>query len=98
MEAATVRERFLPRAARGPLRAFRIADRRHSIFDGTGSYLHGSRWASRGRHVINAAETYAGAMLEILVHANLGRVPQSHVWIEIDVPPSVWIEEAPANE
>ena len=69
-----------PRSA--PLRAYRIADRRHPIFDGGGSFLNGSRWNTRGRHIIYAAETYAGALLELLAHSNLGRAPRNHAFIE----------------
>jgi RES domain-containing protein len=32
--------------------------------------LHGARWNSPERRVVYAAETYAGALLEILVHAS----------------------------
>ena len=74
------------------MRAFRIADRRHPIFDGTGAKLTGGRWNSPGRPVIYAAETFAGALLEVLVHANLGRVPRTHAVIEITIPESVSIE------
>ncbi len=82
---------------RGPLRAFRIADVRRAIFDGTGAMLNGARWNSPGRRVIYAAETYAGALLEILVHAS-GSVPRSHGYIEIDIPGDVSVEEmAPAD-
>jgi len=82
---------------RGPLRAFRIADMRHLIFDGSGAMLHGARWNSPGRRVIYAAETYAGALLEILVHAS-GSVPRSQGYIEIEIPASISIEEiAPAD-
>jgi len=38
--------------------------------------LHGARWNSPGRRVIYASETYAGALLEILVHAS-GSVPRN---------------------
>jgi RES domain-containing protein len=68
------------------MRAFRVADRRHPIFDGTGAKLHGGRWNSPGRAVIYAAETYAGALLEILVHSNLGRIPRTHAALEIHIP------------
>jgi RES domain-containing protein len=74
------------------MRAFRIADRRHPIFDGTGTKLTGGRWNSPGRRVIYAAETFAGALLEVLVHANLGRVPRTHAVIEITIPEPVSIE------
>jgi len=76
------------------MRAFRIADRRHPIFDGTGARLVGGRWNSPGRAVIYAAETYAGALLEVLVHASLGRVPRTHAVVEIAIPESVPIETA----
>jgi RES domain-containing protein len=75
----------------GPLRAFRIADMRHAIFDGTGAMLYAARWNSAGRRVIYAAETYAGALLEILVHAS-GSVPRSHDYIEIEIPAGLSIE------
>ena len=76
----------------GPLRAFRIADMRHTIFDGSGAMIHGARWNSPGRRVIYAAETYAGALLEILVHAS-GSVPQSQGYVEIEIPSGLSIEE-----
>ena len=76
----------------GPLRAFRIADMRHTIFDGTGAMLYGARWNSPGRRVIYAAETYAGALLEILVHAS-GSVPRSQGYVEIEIPTGLSIEE-----
>ena len=76
----------------GPLRAFRIADMRHAIFDGSGAMLHGARWNSPGRRVIYAAETYAGALLEILVHAS-GSVPRSQGYVEIEIPSGLSIEE-----
>ena len=77
----------------GPLRAYRIADRRRKIFDGHGAALIGGRWNSPGRRVIYAAETYAGAMLEVLVHANIGKIPKTHSWIEILIRKGVRIEE-----
>src|SRR6266571_4380133 len=76
----------------GPLRVFRIADMRHTIFDGSGAMLNGARWNSPGRRVIYAAETYAGALLEILVHAS-GRIPRSQGYIEIEIPAGLPIEE-----
>lgn len=77
---------------RGPLRLFRIADRRHPLFDGMGSYAHGNRWNSRGKRMIYTAETYAGSLLEILVHCNIGTIPRTHAWIEISAPQQVSVE------
>lgn len=76
----------------GPLRAFRIADMRHPIFDGSGAMLYGARWNSPGRRVVYASETYAGALLEILVHGS-GSVPRSQGYVEIEIPAGVSIEE-----
>jgi RES domain-containing protein len=76
----------------GPRRAFRIADMRHTVFDGTGAMLHGARWNSPGRRVVYASETYAGALLEILAHGS-GSVPRSQGYIEIEIPAGLSIEE-----
>lgn len=72
--------------------AFRIADRRFPIFDGTGARLIGGRWNSPGRPVIYAAETFAGALLEVLVHANLGRVPKTQAMVKIVIPDTLRVE------
>jgi len=74
------------------MNAFRVGDRRHAIFDPTGALLHGGRWNSPGSGVIYAAQTYAGALLEVLVHANLGSVPRNHAVVEIVVPDDLEIE------
>jgi RES domain-containing protein len=72
--------------------AFRIADRRHPIFDPTGARLTGGRWNSPGRGVIYAAQTFAGALLEVLVHQNLGEVPSKHAMVRVDIPDDLKIE------
>src|SRR5437870_13185419 len=76
-----------------PDKAFRIADRRRPIFDGTGALLLGARWNSPGRRSIYAADTFAGAMLEILAHAGVGRRPPSLAWRSIDIPPDVSVDQ-----
>ena len=77
-----------------PDRAFRIADSRHTIFDGTGAALTGARWNSPGRRIIYAADSFAAAMLELLVHTRIGKAPRSHKWIEITIPATVSVEIA----
>jgi RES domain-containing protein len=72
--------------------AYRIADARHPIFDPTGAMLHGGRWNSIGHLVIYAAETYAGALLEVLVHANLSQPPKNHRVVRIQIPNEVTVE------
>jgi RES domain-containing protein len=79
--------------SKGPLRAFRLADSRHPLFDGAGAYLKGGRWNSPGKRVIYGAETYAGALLEALVHLNFEDVPDSYGWVEILIPEGKEAEE-----
>src|SRR5216684_2215929 len=81
-----------------PSKAFRIADRRHPIFDGTGAFLSGARWNSPGRRIIYAAETFAGAMLEMLAHTRTGKAPRTQAWIEISIPPRASIERVEPGE
>ena len=54
--------------------------------------LHGGRWNSIGGRVIYASETYAGALLEILVHANLSRAPKNHMVVRINIPDNIEVE------
>ncbi len=78
--------------------AYRIADSRRPIFDGTGALLNGGRWNSPGRSVIYAAETFASAMLEVLAHANLAQIPRHHACIRISIPDALAVQEiAPAQ-
>jgi RES domain-containing protein len=78
--------------------AYRIADGRHPIFDGTGAMLHGGRWNSIGRPVVYASETYAAALLEVLVHANLSQPPKNHRAIQIHIPEEVKVETVDVNQ
>lgn len=54
--------------------------------------LHGGRWNSVGMPVIYGAETYAGAMLEVLVHANLSAPPRNQSLVRIVIPEGVAVE------
>lgn len=82
---------------KGPLRAYRIADRRRPIFDGTGARVYGARWNSPGREVIYASASYGCALLERLVHAGIGAVPRNQSSIIIEIP-AIDIEEVDENE
>ncbi len=75
------------------LTAYRIADARHPIFDGSGAALVGARWSSPGNPVIYAAASYAGAMLERLVHAGTGRIPRNQKAVIIHILARVSREE-----
>jgi RES domain-containing protein len=78
--------------------AYRIADRRYPIFDATGAMLVGGRWNSAGLRAIYAAETYAGALLEVLVHCNLSQPPKNQRVVRILIPDCVLVETASAVE
>lgn len=77
---------------KGPLRAWRIADNRHPIYDGTGAMVWGARWNSPGHAVIYVSASYACAMLERLAHAGIGSIPKNQYAITIDIP-AIEIEE-----
>lgn len=74
------------------MRIYRIGDGRHPLWDGTGAALVGGRWNSPGRPVIYGSLTYACAMLEILVHANIGRIPTTHRYVMADLPDDAKVE------
>lgn len=80
-----------PRSA--PLTLYRIADRRYPLFSGDAAGQVGFRWNPRGIEVVYASVTYAGAMLEKLVHTGTGRTPTHQVLITISVPAGVRVEE-----
>jgi RES domain-containing protein len=46
--------------------------------------------------VIYAAETYAGAILEVLVHANLNRLPRTQAVLAIEIPDDLAVERLAA--
>ena len=71
------------------MQIFRIGDERHLIWDGTGAALIGGRWNSPGKPVIYGSLSYSCALLEILAHANIGRIPTTQRFVVADVPDSV---------
>jgi RES domain-containing protein len=71
------------------LLAYRIVRRGYPVFDGSGAARWGGRWTRPGQAVIHAAETYSLAILENLVHFNLGELPPRLVVVQIRIPPSV---------
>ena len=79
------------------MRLYRIGDGRHPLWDGTGAALIGGRWNSPGRPLIYASLSYGGAMLEILAHAGIGRVPTTHRCVIADVPEDISVERHDAT-
>lgn len=79
------------------MRIYRIADGRHPIWDGTGAALMGGRWNSPGKPVIYGSLSYSCAMLEILAHTNIGRVPNTHQYVIAEVTEDISVETPQEN-
>jgi RES domain-containing protein len=74
------------------MQIYRIGDERHPLWDGTGAALVGGRWNSPGRQVIYGSLSFACDMLEILAHANIGRVPLTHRFLVASAPDDITVE------
>jgi len=79
--------------------AYRIGGRVHALLDGAGAFASDdSRWNSRGRYVIYAAEHYATAILEKAAQSSALRLPRTLVYIRIELPADSRVEEiSPAS-
>lgn len=73
--------------------AYRIGDGRFPLFDGRGAMVEGARWNSPGHPVIYASLSQAGAMLEMMAHASIGKLPRYSQMISIEIPKALGIEE-----
>ncbi|WP_366516348.1 RES family NAD+ phosphorylase [unidentified bacterial endosymbiont] len=76
------------------MRLFRIADSRHPLWDGQGALRLGGRFNSPDQPVVSAALTYAGALLEILAQARIGKLPRQQVFVMAEIPDHLAIERA----
>lgn len=56
---------------------------------GEGARTAGGRWNSPGRPLVYTAETFAGSMLEVLIHMNGLKLPKNRVYVEISVEDSL---------
>jgi len=73
----------------GEFSAYRIVREGMPIFDGGGAFRWGGRWNGPGRYVIHAAESYSLALLENLVHFNLGELPPRFLVAPLKIPKDV---------
>ncbi|MGA3399428.1 MAG: RES domain-containing protein [Acetobacteraceae bacterium] len=74
------------------MRLWRIGSALHPVCSGEGARLKGGRWNQPGTSAIYAATSYAAAVLEILVHGNIGRVPRGFRYVTIDIPDDARID------
>ena len=72
--------------------AWRIADGRFDPFSPVGASFVSGRWNSPGLGVLYASRSFAGVMLECLAHAGIGRVPRTHVAVQIAITAAVTVE------
>jgi RES domain-containing protein len=68
---------------------------------GIGGLKASGRWHFAGRPVVYLAEHPAGALLEMLVHAEIGslaELPDTYQLLRVEVPDTVTVAEIPAPE
>ncbi len=73
----------------GAFAAFRIGVSEFPIFDGGGAVRQAGRWSTPSRRVINCASAYALALLENLVHWNIGKLPPGTRYARCVIPADV---------
>ena len=74
------------------MRLWRIASAIYPVWSSDGARLKGGRWNLPGTPAIYAATSYASAVLETLVHGNIGRVPRGFRFVTADIPDDVRID------
>jgi RES domain-containing protein len=77
---------------------WRVTKTRYDPFDGSGAERWGGRWNQAGRPIVYAADSFAGAILEILVHASRPRtLPGPHHAARFNIPDELieWLD--PSN-
>jgi RES domain-containing protein len=67
------------------MRVYRIADGRYPVMDGEGARVAGGPWNSPGHALVYTCETFAGSMLEVLIHMNRLKLPKNRVYVEIHI-------------
>jgi RES domain-containing protein len=80
------------------MRLWRIGNRFHPVWSSDGARLKGGRWNQRGSPAAYTAESFALAVLEVLVHAGIGRVPVTARYVTADVPDDVPVDRVVAEE
>lgn len=68
------------------MRLWRLGGVVFPLWSGEGARLKGGRWNQKGMPAIYTATSFAMGVLEIIAHANIGRVPRGTGFIAIDVP------------
>jgi len=63
----------------------------HATLNGEGGLIASARWHTQGRPVLYLAETPAGALVEVLVHLELGpaHLPKSYKLLKAEAPDDI---------
>jgi RES domain-containing protein len=64
-----------------------------TALDGEGARINGGRWSYSGNAVVYASESLSLAALELLAHVDADLLPDDLVWIGIEVPGGLKVEE-----
>jgi len=68
------------------MRVWRLASARYAPLTGEGARLAGGRWNSPGVPLVYTSSHLSLAVLELLVHVDVSRIPEGLVAFGIDVP------------
>jgi RES domain-containing protein len=91
-----------PESGDRPKSAFRVTRRPYADLSGEGARRVGGRWNSPGRAAVYLAESWALAVLEVLVHLDLDAqtIPADYVIMAVDLSAVQgvprWMEDGPA--
>lgn len=66
-------------------------------FDGEGARLYGGRWNPKGVRMVYAASSLSLATLEAFVHLSPRTVPRDFVYVAVDIPDDLAVEQWPAD-
>ena len=82
----------------GAFSVYRIVRAGLPAFDGSGAFRWGGRWTSPGRYVIHAVQSYSLAVLENMVHFNLGEIPPHLIVVQLRISAQVSREVLKADD
>lgn len=80
------------------MRLWRIGSGLYPVWSGDGARLKGGRWNRAGTPAIYGAASFALAVLEVLVHSNIGHVPRQARYVSIDLPDDAPIDRITAAD
>lgn len=72
---------------------WRLCKEEYEDLSGAGAFLYGGRWNSEGHNVVYTASSLSLACLEILAGLPQLRIPKGFVFLKIEVPQQIKVEE-----